>query len=86
MEEELIANIVVTSASSICMHSESIDKSDSTLQALPGKCNIDISPGYYHKHPWVSTRKYYHEDSSYIMDAKTRGNVGRYINVCCTSV
>ena len=30
----------------------------------------------------MRTRKHYHEDFSYIMDAKTKGNVGRYINVC----
>ena len=29
----------------------------------------------------MRTRQYYGSNSSYIMDAKTRGNVGRYINV-----
>lgn len=29
------------------------------------------------------TRRYFHEDHSYIMDAKCQGNVGRYINHSC---
>ena len=35
------------------------------------------------------TRQYYGQNSGYIMDAKTKGNVGRYINVstlCCVCV
>jgi len=33
------------------------------------------------KRPTISTRPYFGEEFSYVMDAKSMGNLGRYLNV-----
>ena len=40
---------------------------------------VPISP---HQQHGIRTRQHFREDFSYIIDAKERGNIGRYINVC----
>lgn len=43
-------------------------------------CSIKINPG-----PIKSLREYYGKNESvYIMDAKTNGNIGRYLNHSCS--
>ena len=48
----------------------------------PLKYLVPISPRKLHG---MRTRQHFNEDFSYIIDAKDKGNIGRYINVCtCT--
>lgn len=50
----------------------------STLSSVP----LPFSPRPSSmKQQGMRTRRFFNEDYSYIMDAKTRGNLGRYINV-----
>ena len=40
--------------------------------------------GEEEKPKYLSTRKYFHKDEDfYVMDAKTNGNIGRYLNHSC---
>ena len=39
---------------------------------------LSLSP---EKRPTISTRPYFGEEFSYVMDAKSMGNLGRYLNV-----
>ncbi|KAI0237727.1 Histone-lysine N-methyltransferase SETDB1 [Lamellibrachia satsuma] len=42
---------------------------------------LSLSP---EKRPTISTRPYFGEEFSYVMDAKSMGNLGRYLNHSCT--
>merc|ERR1712051_474757 len=62
-------------------NSESSNGNDSEL----GKGKKDSRPDSAENKPkFISTRKYFHKDEDfYVMDAKSIGNIGRYLNHSC---
>ena len=56
----------------------SFSDSGSTHSTIPPPFSPWPSPMKQHG---MRTRRFFNEDYSYIMDAKARGNLGRYINV-----
>lgn len=67
-----------TSTSPLTSKPASFSDSGSTHSTIPPPFSPRPSPMKQHG---MRTRRFFNEDYSYIMDAKGRGNLGRYINV-----
>lgn len=57
------------------------DEEESTRRE-PGKLDLTVEPAQIERSNFKSVRDFFGEDEAvYIMDAKTNGNIGRYLNV-----
>ena len=57
------------------------DEEDSKRRE-PGKFDLTVEPAQIERSKFKSVRDFFGEDEAvYIMDAKTTGNIGRYLNV-----